>query len=85
LTSVILDKTEGLSSSNPDPLNLIERDLIIAAVIEARRSGGFMVRHLLRHFKHAAIEQVFRDPRRPETGSAWFAEVSRNRICSNSF
>ena len=70
LTSVILDKTEGLSLSNPNPLDLIERDLIIAAVIEAGCSGGFMIRHLLRHFKHAAVAQVFRDTRRAEAMAA---------------
>ena len=60
----------GFSSSNSDPLDLIERDLIIAAVIEAGCPGGFMVRHLLRDFKHASVTQVFRDTRRAEAMAA---------------
>jgi hypothetical protein len=36
-----------LRPSDLDPLDLIERDLITSAIIETRRSGGFMGGHLL--------------------------------------
>ena len=55
---------------NPYTFDLIERNLIIAAVIETGCSGGFMVRHLLRYFKHAAVAQIFRDTRRTEAMTA---------------
>jgi hypothetical protein len=31
-----------------NPLHFIERDLIVAAVVEAGRAGALVVRHLLR-------------------------------------
>jgi hypothetical protein len=41
--------------SNQNPLHFIERELIVAAVVKAGRSGALMVRHLLRDFKLPAI------------------------------
>ena len=69
LTFIFLDKARG-TILNPDPLDLIERDLIIAAVIETGCSGGFVVCHLLRHFKHATVAKIFRDTRRAEAMAA---------------
>ena len=65
----ILDRARG-TILNPNPLDLIERNLVIAAVIETGCSGRFMIRHLLCHFKHAAVAQVFRDTRRAEAMAA---------------
>jgi hypothetical protein len=47
--------------SNHDPLDLIERDLIVAPVIEAGGARALMVGHLLRDFELAAVAQVFGD------------------------
>ena len=41
-------------SLNQYPLDLIERNLIVAPVVEAGGPGAFVVRHLLRHFELAA-------------------------------
>ncbi len=53
-------------SSNHNPLDLIERDLIGAPIIEARRAGTFMVGHLLGDFQLAPVAEIFRNPRRAE-------------------
>src|ERR1022692_117879 len=43
---------------NHDPLHLIERDLIAAAVVKPRGARGFVRGHLLRHFQLAAVFEV---------------------------
>ena len=52
--------------SNNDPLDLIEADLVVAAIVEPRGARALMVGHLLRHFELTAVPQVFRDPRGAE-------------------
>ena len=49
-----------------NPLDLIERDLVVAAVIEFRRAGTFVRRHLLGIFEQPAVEQIDGDPGRPK-------------------
>ena len=50
-------RTIGPIQSNHDPLNLVQRDLIVAPVVEARGACGFMVGHLLGDLDLAAIAQ----------------------------
>jgi len=52
--------------SDRNPLNFIERDFVIATVVEFGCSGRFMVRDLLRHFQLAAVLQIGRDTGRAE-------------------
>jgi len=40
---------------NQDSLNLIERNLIVAAVVEAGCAGGLVISHLLSYFKLTAV------------------------------
>ena len=49
-----------------NPLDLIEADLIVAAVTQAGRPGGFVILHLLSHFELAAVAQVLGDAGCPE-------------------
>jgi len=53
-------------ASNHNPLDLIERDLILPLVVRAGGARTRMIRHLLRHLQLAPIAQVLRNPRRPE-------------------
>lgn len=41
-----------------DPLHLIERDLIAAAIIQARRARRLVRGHLLRDFQLAAVFEI---------------------------
>jgi hypothetical protein len=52
--------------SNQYALDLIERDLVIASVVEPSSTRIFVVSHLLGHLKPAAVAQVLRDPGSPE-------------------
>ena len=45
-------------TSNQDALDLIERDLILAAVVKPGGASTFVVGHLLGDFKFSAIAQV---------------------------
>ena len=56
-------KRPGHTASNQYPLDFIERDLVIAAVVEACGPGALVVGHLLRDFELAAVAQVIRDVR----------------------
>jgi hypothetical protein len=47
--------------SNQNPLYFVNADLVVAAIVEARGAGALVVRHLLRHFKLAAVAQILRD------------------------
>ena len=60
------------STSNQDALDLVERDLIVAAVVEAGCTGRLVIGHLLRHFELAAVPQVLRDPGRAKAVTADF-------------
>jgi hypothetical protein len=53
-------------SSNHTPLHLIQQHLIGAPIIEARRAGTFMVRHLLGNFQLPAVGEIFRNAGRTE-------------------
>jgi hypothetical protein len=53
-----------------DALDLIEGELIVAAVVEPRRAGALMVGHLLRDFQLAAVAQVLGDAGRAERVTA---------------
>ena len=55
-----------LAKSNPDPLNLVERDDVVAPVVKAGGAARLVVRHALRNLDIAADEQVLGDARRPE-------------------
>src|SRR5947209_5690523 len=54
-------------SSNSYPLVLIERDFIVAPVVELSRTGRGVIGHLLSMLKRAAIFQVIGDARSPQT------------------
>ncbi len=53
-------------SLNCDPLHFIERNLILAPVVELRRSRRLVVGEVLHHFKLAAVLQVRGDAGRAE-------------------
>src|ERR1700736_6367002 len=53
--------------SDRDSLDFIERDFIIAAVIELGCPRRFVVSDLLRYFQLAAVLQIRRDPGRAES------------------
>jgi hypothetical protein len=65
------------ASSNPDPLDLTNADMIVAPIIEA---GGFRVRvsgHALRDLDPPAVGEVVRNPRRAESMAAYRCFNSR--------
>jgi hypothetical protein len=41
--------------SNQNSLYFVKADLVIAAIVDARGAGALVVRHLLCHFKLAAV------------------------------
>jgi hypothetical protein len=45
-----------------DPLDLVEFDRVVAAIVKSGRAGRFVAGHLLRDFELTAILQVRRDP-----------------------
>ena len=51
-------------------LDLIERDLVVAAIIELGRARALVRRHLLRVFEQTAVEQIDGDAGRPEAVTA---------------
>src|ERR1700684_2848597 len=51
-------------------LNLIECDLIVAAVVELLRPRALVRGHLLSVFQQAAVEKIDGDPRRPKRVAA---------------
>ena len=53
--------SEGKGGADKDALDLVERDLVGAAVVEAGGAGAFVVGHLLGDFEFAAIAEVFGD------------------------
>jgi hypothetical protein len=63
----ILRQTEPLRADlNNNPFDLVEGDLIVAAVVELGRPGAFMCGHLLGVFQQTAIEQIHRNTGRPK-------------------
>ena len=71
--------------SQNNSFDLIERDLIVASVIELCRARAFVRRHLLGVFQQPAVEQIDGDPGRPERVAAklgddpgLFARVGRS-------
>ena len=42
-------------NSNHNPLDFIEGDLIVAAVVKTRCAGGLVIGHLLSHFELAPV------------------------------
>ena len=54
------------SNLQNNALDLIERDLIVSAVIELGRTRALVRRDPLGVFEQTAVEQIYRDPRRPE-------------------
>ena len=59
-------------SLNQNPLDLVERDLVVASVVEPGGAGGFVVGHLLRHFEFAPVPQILRDAGGAEAVAAYF-------------
>jgi len=57
-------------------LDLIERDLVVAAVVEHGRAGAFMRRHLLGVLEQAAVEQI--------DGDAGGAEAVAPKPCDDA-
>jgi hypothetical protein len=55
-----------MEASFKDSFDLIECDLIIAAVVELRRGRTLARRHLLRLLQKSAVEQIDNDADRPE-------------------
>jgi hypothetical protein len=53
-------------SSNRNPLDFVERDLVLPAVVEFGRPRRFVVRDLLRDFEFTAVLQIRRDAGRAE-------------------
>jgi hypothetical protein len=51
----MVQASQSSIGSNEYPLNLVERDLLGAAVVEQRYAGRGMVRHLRGFFKRAAV------------------------------
>ena len=45
-----------------NPLDLLERDLVIAPIVELGRARAFMRGHLLRVFEETAVHQLDGDP-----------------------
>ena len=67
------------SGSYPDPFDLVEGDLVQAAVVEAGGAGAFVVGHLLGDFQLAAVAQVFGDAGGPEAvATDWFSVTFLN-------
>src|ERR1035438_7648043 len=64
------DSWANHTPSNQNPLYLVERDLVVAPVIEARGPGALVVRHLLRHFELPAIAQNSVMPIAPKASAA---------------
>jgi hypothetical protein len=52
--------------SKYDPFDLIERDLVVAAVVELGGAGALVRRHLLGVFEQPAIQEIDRYPGRAE-------------------
>ena len=52
--------------SDREPLDLIERDFVVAAVVKFRRPGRLMIGDMLRHFQLSAVLQIGGDARRAE-------------------
>ena len=50
-----------MARSNPDPLDLVQGNLIPAAVVKAGGAGGFVVGHLLGDLELPAVLQICRD------------------------
>jgi hypothetical protein len=54
-------KSTDQRKSKRDPLYLIERDLIAAAILEPDGAGGFMAGHVLRDLQLASVPQAVGD------------------------
>ena len=59
-----------LHSLQNDALHLIERDLVVAPIIQFSRARALVRRHLLRVFEQTAVEQLDGDSGRPERVTA---------------
>ena len=59
-----------INRSENDPLDLIERDLIVAPIVELGRARALVRRHLLRVFQQPAVEQIDGDAGRPKRVAA---------------
>jgi len=57
---------DNRQSSNRNPLDFVERDLVLPAVVEFGRPRRFVVRDLLRDFEFTAVLQIRRDGGRAE-------------------
>ena len=57
-------------SSEDNPLDLIERDLIVAMMVEPLRTRALVRRHLLCVFQEPAVKQIDGDAGRPERVAA---------------
>src|SRR5207245_1900338 len=85
LTELGPERTEtGMGCSNGkdrrllqnNPLDLIERDLVVAAIVELGRARAFVRSHLLRVLDETAIDQIDGDAGRPEAVAAEPSEQS---------
>ena len=55
-------KTVGTKRSDVDPLDLVERDLVVQPVVELGGAGGLVPRDPCRDLEVAAVSQVLGDP-----------------------
>src|SRR5438874_4850855 len=63
-------KSKNLVASNRNPLHLVERELVVAAVVELGSSGRLVVGHLLGLFQRASVFEVVGDTGGPESVAA---------------
>ena len=66
------------SALQNNTLDLIERDLVVAAVVELGRARAFVRGHLLGVLEEAAVEQIDGDPGSAEAVAANARQEFRN-------
>src|SRR5580693_8606988 len=67
------------AASNDDPLDLIEAELVAPAIIELRSARRGVVRHRGGLLERAAVLEIGRDARRPETVVAELGDDASRR------
>jgi hypothetical protein len=83
-----IDRANLPGDSDYYPLDLIERDLIVAAVVELGRSRALMCGHLLCEFEQTAVEQINGDAGQPASetlNEKGWSDASRIsvHVCTN--
>ena len=72
---ILYHRNFQVRSSNHNPLDLIERDLIGAPIIQAGRAGTLVIGHLLRNFQFPPVAEIFRNSGRTK---GMIADLSPN-------